>query len=112
MAIQPIDLQVMFTQLDRIGKDQAVQRDGHAIQQAMQGVQIQKKNEERIRSVNEAQDTGDGAEQVKDRNAARKGDGGEAGGRDGEAAEQEPKTLSKKRFFQDPALGKNLDVSM
>jgi hypothetical protein len=111
MAIQPIDLQVLFTQLDKIGKDQAVQRDGHAIQQAMQGVQIQKKNEERIRSVNEAQDTGDGAKRVKDRHA-REGGGGEAGGRDREADERETKTLKGKRFFRDPALGKNLDVSM
>jgi hypothetical protein len=61
MAIQPIDLQTLFTQIDKVGKAQSAQREGLAVQQAIQGVQLQRKTEEQIQSVNEAQDTGEGA---------------------------------------------------
>jgi hypothetical protein len=56
MAIQPIDLQTLFTQLEKVGKSQASQKEGLAAQQAIQQVEGQKKIEERIQSVNEAED--------------------------------------------------------
>jgi hypothetical protein len=108
MAIQPIDLQTLFTQIDKVGKEQANLKDGVHIQDSLQGAQIQKKTEERVRTVNESQDTGEGAERVKDRNA-RKG-GGEASGQDGRegGAEDEARDPS---VIRDPDLGMNIDVS-
>jgi hypothetical protein len=114
MAIQPIDLQTLFTQLDKVGKNQAFEKDGLAIQQALQGIQMQKKTEDQIQSVNEAQNTGDGAEGVKERERRKRdesagkedlrNESGKEGGK-GSAAE---KTLF---IIRDPALGKNIDVS-
>jgi hypothetical protein len=114
MAIQPIDLQTLFTQLDKVGKNQAFEKDGLAIQQALQGIQMQKKTEDRIQSVNEAQNTGDGAEGVKERERRKRDESagkedlrnepGKEGGK-GSAAE---KALL---IIRDPALGKNIDVS-
>jgi hypothetical protein len=110
MAIQPIDLQTLFTQLDKVGKEQLNQKEGYQIQQALQGDQIRRKTEERIQSVNELQDTGQGAERVKDR-SSRKGQDQEPGekesasGTPGSADEEEPSVI------RDPALGKNIDVS-
>ena len=69
MAIAPIDLQTIFSQVDKVGKTQAAQKDGQALHQAIQGVQIQRKTEELIQQVNETQDTGDGAEKINDRTA-------------------------------------------
>ena len=112
MAIQPIDLQTLFTQLDKVGKAQAAQRDGLAVQQAMQGVQLQRKTEEHIQSVNEAQGAGDGAEKVNDRKQGRGGgaqDGKEqrsAAADDAEDAEAPPPVIS------DPRLGRNIDISL
>jgi hypothetical protein len=111
MAIQPIDLQTLFTQLDKVGKNQAVQKDGLAIQQALQGIQMQKKTEEQIQSVNEAQNTGEGAERIKDRERKRRESPEETRdepGKDGEGALPEEKPLW---IIRDPALGRNIDVS-
>jgi tRNA U54 and U55 pseudouridine synthase Pus10 len=109
MAIQPIDLQTLFTQIDKVGKEQMNQKEGVQIQAALQGVQIQKKTDERDHSVNETRDAGEGAEQIKDRNARQGGgypSGRQAGGKDpDESGDRESP------FIRDPALGKNIDIS-
>jgi hypothetical protein len=114
MAIQPIDLQTLFTQVDKVGKTQSDLKEGLQIQQALQGIRMQKKTEERAQSVNESQNTGEGAERIKDRGPHRQA--GEEGARrdraehraaddDGEAAPGDAPV------FRDPALGKNIDMS-
>ncbi|MDR2178602.1 MAG: hypothetical protein LBP20_11285 [Treponema sp.] len=109
MAIQPIDLQTLFTQLEKVGKTQAFQKDGTLIQQAMQSVETQRRTDENIRSVNEAQDTGRGTEEINDRNA-RKHQAGEDDGRqrgeDGEEGKQPGVPV-----FRDPALGNYVDFT-
>ncbi|MDR0689747.1 MAG: hypothetical protein LBG08_05735 [Spirochaetaceae bacterium] len=110
MAIQPIDLQTLFTQLDKVGKNQAAQKDGLHIQQALQGDQIQRKTDERIQSVNESQDTGEGAETIKDRNPRKNNDEEQQGREDqDEGSPEEPQ--KKPWIFRDPDLGKNIDIS-
>ncbi|MDR1106511.1 MAG: hypothetical protein LBL44_09160 [Treponema sp.] len=108
MAIQPIDLQTLFTQLDKVAKNQAAQREGLAIQQAIQGAEIQKKTEEHIQEVNEAQNEGE-AERVNDRSRRKKNgeEGKEERGKDGEEAGTE----EDRQVIRDPALGRNVDIS-
>ncbi|GHV11019.1 hypothetical protein FACS189491_01530 [Spirochaetia bacterium] len=112
MAIQPIDLQTLFTQMDKVGKDQAVQKEGVAIQQSIQSQQMQKRTDALIQSVNEAQDTGQGTEGINDRNARKRqhdetpGDGGKKPGSGDETAAAENAAV-----FRDPALGRNIDFS-
>jgi hypothetical protein len=112
MAIQPIDLQTLFTQLEKVGKNQAAQKDGLAIQQALQGIHIQKKTEENIQSVNEAQNTGEGAERIKDREQRKKA-GHEPADQEGGGGNEEKSSPEEKAVFvfRDPALGRNLDLS-
>lgn len=110
MAIQPIDLQTLFTQLDKVGKNQTAQKEGLHIQQALQGDQIQRKTDERIQSVNESQDTGEGPETVKDRSPRKKNDE-EKQDRE-EQDESSPEESQKKPWiFRDPDLGRNIDIS-
>jgi hypothetical protein len=110
MAIQPIDLQTLFGQLDKVGKEQANQKAGLQLQQSIQGAQIQKRTDERIQAVNESQDTGEGPERIKDRSARKRRDyGGEGQGgssENGEDSEEEDPAI-----IRDPALGKNIDLS-
>ena len=110
MAIAPIDLQTIFTQVDKVGKTQFSQQDGQSLQQALQGAMIQKKAVEHIREVNEAQNTGDGTEKVKDRGAEQ---GDHAGGRKRKNAHEETfEEEEKSSVLQDPSLGKNIDISL
>jgi len=111
MAIQPIDLQALLAQLDKVARTQLAHREGLALQQAMQGVQIQRKASEQAKAVHEAQNAGDdGAEKVNDE--GRKGRG-EAGGKQ-RGAGQEASSRQKQApppVFKDPGLGKNVDIS-
>jgi len=111
MAIQPIDLQTLFSQLDKVAKTQLAQREGLAIQQAVQGVQIQRKANEQAKTVHEVQNTGDdGTEKVNDQGRKGHGDGRENKNK----SQQEVSNLKKQAsspVFRDPGLGKNVDIS-
>jgi hypothetical protein len=111
MAIQPIDLQALFSQLDKVGKVQASQKEGLQLQQAIQGAHLQQKTEERIQSVNESQDVSQGPEKAKDR-SARRGSREDAERRDGggEGNDDMDKGTDPS-VIQDPALGKHIDLS-
>ena len=108
MAIQPIDLQTLFSQVDKVARQQSAQREGLAIQQAMQGVQLQRKTEEQIQAVNETQNTGeDGAEKIKDR--------GPQGHEEGEKKKEHESPDEEETpilVFSDPRLGRKIDISL
>jgi hypothetical protein len=108
MAIQPIDLQTLFTQIDKVGKTQAEQKEGLAIQQSLQSAQMQKKNEIRNESVNETQrDPEESAERIRDKNA-----GHSAGGGEGEKKKREEDAETPARpVIKDPSIGKIIDLS-
>ena len=115
MAIQPIDLQSLFSQVDKVGKTQMAQREGLAVQQAIQGAQLQRRIDEQMQAVNETQNTGDdGAEKVKDRGAhAQDGEKRKKGKAQDEqeyddSGQNEPKAF----VFHDPRLGRNIDISL
>jgi len=110
MAIQPIDLQALFTQLDKVGKNQAVLREGQQLQEANQQAQTQRKLEENVRSVNEAQEMGEETEVIKD----QKGSGsnaGKGGAKGNQQETEEPAGEEKPELIRDPALGRNIDIS-
>ena len=109
MAIAPIDLQILFTQLDKVGKAQASQKEGMTLQQAVQNVQLQKKTEEHIQEVNETQDTGEGAEKVND-HRQRGDEGGEKKRRENSSGENEDD--GQVSVLRDLSLGKNIDISL
>jgi len=112
MAIQPIDLQTLFTQLDKVAKNQAMQREGHQMQESIQQIQVQRKLEQNIRSVNEAQDLGDEAGKIKDekRRGGRENSGG-AREKNEQEDEELPVAEENRDLFKDPALGRNIDIS-
>jgi hypothetical protein len=114
MAIQPIDLQALFSQVEKVGKLQANQKEGIQLQQAIQGALVQQRTEERIQSVNESQDVSQGPEKVKDRSARKDRDDEERSGygEDGEALDDgDPRPGADPAVIQDPALGKHIDLS-
>ena len=114
MAIQPIDLQTLFTQVDKVGKNQAVAKEGQQIQEALQQAHTQRKLEENVRAVNETQDMGEEAETIKDQNGrgAHANQGGAKGQQEQVSDEAEAEDDRKKpELIRDPALGRNIDIS-
>jgi len=110
MAIQPIDLQTLFSQLDKVAKTQLAQREGLAIQEAVRGVQIQRKADEHATAVNEVQNVGDeGPEKIKDK--------GRKSNEEGKEKKREPRQEASglreqpPPVFRDPGLGKNVDIN-
>jgi hypothetical protein len=110
MAIQPIDLQTLFTQLDKVAKTQSNQREGAAMHQAIQGTELQRRTEDQIKAVNEAQNTGeDGAEKVKDR-GPQAHDGGSNGKKKEDEKPQQEEV--KAAVIHDLSLGRKIDISL
>jgi hypothetical protein len=110
MAIQPIDLQALFTQLDKVAKAQVVQREGQHIQQALQSLDSQRKLEENVQSVNESQELGEETEKIKDEQGRGASGGAHANGGKPEEPESEEEN-KKPEMIRDPALGRNIDIS-
>jgi hypothetical protein len=106
MAIAPIDLQTLFTQLDKVGKTQISQREGVEMQQAMHGAQLQRKTEEHIQEVNEAQNTGEGVEKTGDRGQRNQADKKKERRR----KEEEDGEDGRPSVLHDPCLGRNIDI--
>lgn len=107
MALLPIDLQILFTQSNQVGKEQAVQKDAAPLAQSLQGAQLVQKTEQRDNDVNETHDQEEGPEQVKDK--ARRG--AERKRRQG-AEKRKPAAQSPaKDVVRDPALGRNVDIT-
>ena len=109
MAIAPIDLQAIFTQVDKVGKAQVAQKDGQVIQQAIQGAQLQKKTEEHIQQVNETQDTGDGVDKINDQTARQKDSKNKESKKDDNNSGDEE--TPPKIILKDPSLGNRIDIS-
>ena len=111
MAIQPIDLQALFTQLDKVAKSQVLQREGQQIQEALQQAQNQRKLEQNVQSVNQSQHMGEETATIKDEQ--RRGTQTNQGRiMEKQEEEDKPDTDEEKHdFIRDPALGRNLDIS-
>jgi microcompartment protein CcmL/EutN len=112
MAIQPIDLQALFTQLDKVAKSQVIQREGQQIQEALQQAQNQRKLEQNVQSVNQSQQMGEEAATIKDeqRRGANANQGRIMGKQEDEDEALAPEEEDRD-FIRDPALGRNLDIS-
>jgi len=111
MAIQPIDLQALFSQLDKVGKNQAVLREGQQIQDSLQQIQVQKKLEENIQAVNETQDMGEEAGKIKDENSGQGSNAGQGGGKGSVPEKEEEAPEKNSDIIRDPALGRIIDIS-
>jgi hypothetical protein len=107
MPLLPIDLQIMFSQMSHVGKEQAVQRDVMPQYQFVQGTEMVQKAEHDDSAVNQSQQLGEGPEKVKEQEEKekRQHSQGQPKGGSGESAREE-----KKQIFEDPDLGHHVDL--
>jgi hypothetical protein len=106
MAMQPIDLQILFSQLDTVAKEASAQKDGLTLRGAITASTLEKRNEEKSQSVNETHDTDNGLEALNsEKNQNSKNKHGKKNSQD-ENPEQD-----KRPFFRDPSLGNYIDLT-
>jgi hypothetical protein len=109
MPIRPIDLQTLLMQMAQVGRDQAVEKDGPALQSAIQGAATQKKAIESKESVHKAEDAKEGPDPIKDRQGRKQAQAKEGeGGAEGEAEAEEKK---REEIVRDPSLGNRVDLT-
>lgn len=118
MGIQPIDLQTLYTQLDKIGKSQVQQQQAAQAAREAEMTANRQKAAESLEKVQETEtDDGrtgvvhDSTTAVTDRQGGSQPGGpgrkqGDASG-DGETEAAPP----EKEIITDPALGRNIDIS-
>jgi hypothetical protein len=112
MAMQPMDLQMLFSQLDTISKDVAAQKDGLVLKQAINGLQIEKANEIKNKSVHEAQENEEGLEKLKDKKNRNSPNANDQHDKEKQAASGAAEAAKKHQgLFKDPDLGNYVDIS-
>jgi hypothetical protein len=113
MGMQPIDLQTLYTQLDKVGKAQVQQQS--AAQSAREAEMTANKQDaaRKLQSVEETDAGDEKADKVHERNGSgshepsgtneqRKDEGGD---------ETQSPVPAEKEIIKDPALGTHIDIS-
>jgi hypothetical protein len=109
MALLPIDLQTLFTQSNKVGQEQAAQKDASPLAQSLQASQTAQKTAQRDTAVNETRQQDDGAESVKDR--TRRGTERKRGRREPKGKESPVEPAPAADVVTDPALGRTIDIT-
>lgn len=110
MALKPIDLQVLFSRLNELSREQAVQKELVIHQQSVKTNEILKETDQKTHSVTQPAEVEQG-ETERIRNEGR-GKGQKRQGKDHPtkaSSEQEEETPLE--IVKDPHLGKNIDLT-
>lgn len=109
MAIQPIDLQVLFSQLETVSKSVAAQQQGAQLSNAIQQEESAKKQTEKNTTVQQLPEGGDEVSPVKGDGAQRNESHADSK-KEGENAPPEQHGPDIE-FVKDPELGRHIDVT-
>jgi hypothetical protein len=110
MPIRPIDLQTLLMQMSQVGRDQAIEKEGPALQNAIQGAVTQKKEIENKEAVRGAEEPKEGAGAIKDRQGRPGGKGGHEAEGEGEAGDGTAGEKPAEEVIRDPSLGNRVDL--
>ena len=108
MPIRPIDLQTLLMQMSQVGRDQAIEKDGPALQNSIQGAVAQKKEIESKDAVRRSEEPKEGPGAVKERGGRSHTHEGKSGE---EGAEGEEGDKPQDEVVRDPSLGNRVDLS-
>jgi len=112
VAILPIDLQTLYTQLDKVAKTQVHQQVAAQAAQEAQMVANKVKSEHKLKSVQETDAGSEKTGVVHEREGAGAQQGGTPSGERKEGEEGNPGNAEPtKEIIKDPALGNNIDIS-
>jgi hypothetical protein len=104
VAVQPIDLQVLFSRLSDVGREQSVYRDAQIQSQLVAAQAIAERSGQSGQRVTNLRDDEEGPEHVSDESGRKQTSTGE---HDTSDEYEQPAG----RALQDPSLGQNIDIS-
>jgi hypothetical protein len=107
MAMQPIDLQILFSQLDLVAKEAAAHKDGLTLRNAINATTFEKKFEEKSQSVNETRDTDDELESL----SSDKNQNSKRNNSNNKNPRKKNSEQDGRQFFKDPSLGNYIDLT-
>jgi hypothetical protein len=105
MAIQPIDLQVLFARLNQIGREQSAHREMVSQTQAVAANEIAERSEEQDRKVGQLRTDEEGPEKTNE-----DGEGSAQSSEQGTRREDH-EAADGQEVISDPDLGQNIDIS-
>jgi len=112
--IRPLDLQTLYMNLDKIGKEQAVSKEAQAQAQANQVQKMQKEHDQGAHAVGKTNPTvgaeGDTSVKVQ-ADGKQPGSGDHPRHKPGSPAPEEAEPEKKDTAWKDPELGKHVDLS-
>jgi len=116
VAIQPIDLQTLYTQLDKVGKTQVQQQAAAQSAREVEMAQNKKEAAERLTTVQGTETSEDKSGRVHERTEPEERDregGSKKERRDGgdQDATGDESLLPPPEIIKDPALGAHIDIS-
>lgn len=108
MPLLPIDLQTMFSHMNQIGKEQALQKDVLPLQQALQGAEIVKDSQEKDETVNETNNVGEGLDKINDEEKKKQKEQGT--GKNKKEKHKGNGTNGRNDEFKESHLGQHIDI--
>lgn len=112
MGIQPIDLQTLYAQLEKVGKAQGQQQAAQQLLREEEQARSRKEAEERLRTVGETAAGNEGAGKVHERNGSSPQASGDSSQREKNNEDETGKREeSEKEVLRDPSLGSIIDIS-
>lgn len=110
MSVNPLDLQVNFTQMNQVGKQQSMQKDSEVIRQDQASQMVNKEGEKDADYVPETKDLSEGPGKIKDKkekNNQKKQSRDKKGLENKEENEEDAK---ESQSLKDPDLGQKIDI--
>jgi hypothetical protein len=109
MAIQPIDLQTIYTQLDKVSKSTVAQQQGAHLARAIEQDEQQKQEFRRSETVKELRADNEGIAAVDDRGGNKQEQ--KRGKKQNERGDSQDEKKRGKFFFTESHLGQHIDVT-
>lgn len=112
MGIQPIDLQTLYAQLDKVGKSQVQQQAAAQNTREAELVKNRQEAEKKVSTVQEAEAGEERAGVVRERKeSSGNNDAGSQSRQDTPSANGEQNEPDDREVIRDPDLGSHIDIS-
>lgn len=111
MGIQPIDLQTLYAQLDKIGKTQGAHQQAAQVAQDLQQAANRLQAEQRATTVQQTEAGSDHAGKIRDRDEPAEERKDSSKRHKDETTAADDSVLPEPEIIRDPALGNRIDLS-